>query len=278
MRKLGGALLAATVLFLVVSCGGDDDDGGGGRRPDAVAPGATASLTFAGDEGLAGAATGSQVTCSFPAVDGLTIAVLASAADPAYSYRLTVAEDGVLVHVDTGAGPTFRSRTFTGPGVSDFDARRGARIDTELTEASPPAGAVGRVTRLQGTLGCGDQTPGSSTLTLTGETAIGRYDAATLDPVVVECYFASDEVTVIGVARTDAKEVLVMVSLGSTGIGVEEDLEAASSGRYSAPPGSAALTSDGAHADGDAVAPRDDGSPSTLHVEGTAHCGTPVRS
>jgi hypothetical protein len=114
-------------------------------------------------------------------------------------------------------------------------------------------------------------------LTVTGDTPAGRYQAARLDPVVVECYFASDQVTVIGVAHAGTTKVLLMVTLSSTGLGVQEDLAAPHPRNYTAQPGSATLSSDGGQADGNAVASSGT-PPPTLHVEGTAHCGTPIRS
>jgi hypothetical protein len=276
-RRRAGALTLVVALALVVSCGSD----GPGQRRAPDPPGATASLTFTGDPGLDGPATGSQITCSFPAVDGLTISVLAHAPDPAFSYRVAVSANRVLVHVDAGAGPSFRERTFTGAGVSDFDPDQGARIDAELTELAPTTGtdpgSIGRITRLRGSLGCGDQTPGSTTLTLTGDTPAGRDEAARLDPVVVECYFASDEVTVIGIAHAGTTKVLLMVSFGSTGLNVQEDLGSPAPRSYTAPAGSATLTSNGARADGDAVTATGT-LPRTLHITGTASCGTPIRS
>ena len=247
---------------------------------------ATASLSFAGDPGLAGRIGGAEVTCSFPDVDGLRISVLARAADSSVSYRITVAPDEVIVHADTGAGPTFRERNFRGTGVTGFDPGRGTRLDGQLTDAPPSPGvgpgSIGRITAVTGSIACGDQTPGSSTLTVTGQTPTGRYDASPLDPVVVECYFADDQVTAIGVARAGATKVLLMVSLGPDGLGVEEALGGEGQRYYASAPApasapAATLGREGGRAGGDVVE-RDSARPHTLHIEGTVRCGTPIRS
>jgi hypothetical protein len=243
---------------------------------------ASASLTFAGDRGLDGDLSAAEVTCRFPDVDGPRLSVFAAAADPTLTYRITVGAEKVSIHVDGGAGPTFRERNFEGTGVTAFDAGRGAQLDTTLSEAAPTAGVepgtLGTITALKGSIDCGDQTPGSSTITVTGDTPAGRYDASRLDPVVVECYFADEEVTVIGVAQAGDRKVLLMVSLSPTdGVHVEEALTSATPRYYSSAPGSATLSANGGHADGDAL-DEDATSPYRLHVEGDAVCGTPIRS
>ena len=224
------------------------------------------------------------MTCSFPDVDGLRISVFGRAPDSTFSYRITVAPEKVIVRADRGAGPTFRERNFQGAGVTGFDARRGADIEAELNDAAPSPGvapgSIGRVTAVRGSVACGDQTPGSSTLTVTGETPAGRYDAAPLDPVVVECYFADDQVTAIGVARAGTKKVLLMVSLGPDGLGLEEALGSQGQRYYAsapAPAPAATLGRDGGRADGDVVE-RSSRRPHELHIEGAVRCGTPIRS
>jgi len=226
------------------------------------------------------------VTCSFPDVTGLRISVFAQAADASLSYRMTVGPDEVIVHADAGAGPTFRERNFRGAGVTGFDARRSAHLDAELSDAEPSPGvgpgSIGRVTAVKGSIACGDQEPGSSTLTITGSTPAGRYDGSSLDPVVVECYFADDQVTAIGVARAGTTKVLLMVSFGPDGLGVEEALGPEGQRYYSSTPPAASagdirLGPDGASATGDVVE-RNSPNPHTLHIDGDVHCGTPIRS
>jgi hypothetical protein len=214
-------------------------------------------------------------------VDGLRISVFAKGSDSTFTYRISLAVDRVFIQVDSGAGPTFHERNFEGTGVSGFDARRGATVDSNLTEAAPTAhverGAIGTITAVTGSLGCGDQTPGSSTLTVTGDTPTGRYEASRLDPVIVECYFASDQVTVIGIARAGATKVLLMVSLGPDQLNVEEALGSAGQRYYAPGVAAATLTSNGGNAKADVVE-KDAAPPHMLHVEGGAVCGTPIRS
>jgi hypothetical protein len=163
----------------------DTVDGQSANASVPVGP-ATASLTFDGNIGLAGVATG-EVTCSFPGLDGLGISMFAAAPDATFSYRVTITPDEVSIHVDSGAGSTFSERNFRGPGVLGFDATTGAQVDAQLTEAEHTQGVepgqIGTITAVRGSIVCGDQTPGSSTITVTGESPQARYDASPLDPV-----------------------------------------------------------------------------------------------
>jgi len=241
----------------------------------------TVSFSFAGDAGVSGVATDASATCSFPDIDGLRISVFAHAADPRVSYRMSVAADTVFISVDTGEGRAFRERNFEGTGVSSFDAATGAHVDAHLTEAPPTAGidpgTLGRITAVKGSIDCGDQTPGSAHLEVTGATSAGRYEHARLDPVVVECYFASGQLSVIGIARAGDQRVLFLISLGPNGMINAEEAPRHAPPRYYASVGGAALTANGGTAAGEAVE-KNATPPHALRIEGDVTCGTPRRS
>jgi hypothetical protein len=240
-----------------------------------------ASLTLEGDPDLAGIATG-EVTCSFPGLDGLGISVFARAPGSTVSYRVTITADEVFIHVDANEGTTFRERNFRGPAAVGFDAAKGVQVDVHLTEAEPTLGIepgeIGTLTAVRGSILCGSQTPGSSTITVTGDGPLGRYNASPLNPVLVECYFADHQITVIGIADVSGAKALLMVSLGPDGLLNSEEVARGTAPRYYASVSSAAtLTSNGGHADGDVVE-RDAATAHILHIAGTATCGTPIRS
>jgi hypothetical protein len=139
-------------------------------------------------------------------------------------------------------------------------------------------GEIGTLTAVRGSIACGDQTPGSSTVTVTGDNPQGRYNASPLDPALVECYFADDQVTVIGIADVGRARTLLMVSLGPNGLlNVEEVAKEATPRYYASETSTATLTSTGGRLNGDVVE-RDTSAPHTLHIEGTVTCGTPIRS
>src|SRR5437764_7261553 len=152
----------------MVACTSDSKPAASGSSASssaAPAPG-TATLTLDLPEGAVPIAT-PQVNCFFPTVDGLQIAVLAFSPDNAQSYRIGVAPDGVVVRHGIGSGSDFTEDVFRGSGVTQFDAMNGAAIDTQLSQDSHPGG----MGSLKGSIDCGDETPGSSTITVTGDSA-----------------------------------------------------------------------------------------------------------
>src|SRR3954451_15893704 len=225
-------------------------------------------LTLAGDAALAGPLVHPEVPCSFPDVDGLRITVLDTRPDSPFVV-VNIGPTSVKVTVNARESES----SFTGSGVSAFDATKGATVDASLT------GTSSALTSITGSVECGGQTPGSSTMTVTGDAAAGHLDHAALDPVLVECYFSAGQVIVLGIADTGAGKAHLVIAITAQGLGVEEELQPSGQRRYVAAPGAASdaavITATGATANGDVV---DDSvaPPHTLHIEGTATCGTPV--
>jgi hypothetical protein len=83
---------------------------------------------------------------------------------------------------------------------------------------------------------------------------------------------------VIGTTDAGGARALLMVSLGPEGrISVEEVAGDLSPRFYASETSTATLTSNGGRAKGDVVE-RDTAAPYALHIQGTANCGTPIRS
>jgi hypothetical protein len=245
-------------------------------RPASEPP--TASIELTGDAGLSGAAGNPSVRCNFPDLEGLSIAVLAEAPDASTLIRVRLLPEKVTVVLSSGSGADYHERSFEGTGVTTFDAAQGAAFDSELTETAAAAGAtpgdLGALTSIEGTVACGDQTPGTSTVTITGDTAEGSLNAAVLDPVRVECTGSpdGDEVVVLGLVTVGSTRALVKIGLSSDGsIALDETL---ANGSHSfRAPGSWTSTSDGGEVRADVV--EQEATPArTLHVEGEVSCGS----
>src|SRR5438093_10737785 len=100
--------IAVATLGLVGACSGDSGGGPGSSTSSTTAglgdattvtepvAAGTATLTLAGDAGLDGGLSNPTVTCSFPELEGLRIAVLATNADGNLTYRVSISADGVL--------------------------------------------------------------------------------------------------------------------------------------------------------------------------------------
>ncbi len=240
---------------------------------------ATQSLTLTGPTGAAGAISNAAILCNLPSTDGLQISVLGQPTDPSLSVYIFVEPGKLTVRFDSGAGATYVERDFTGTGVSDFNAATGAQIDSQLTEV-PTTGAhgtLGLLTSISGSIDCGNQMPGSSTLTLSGPTPKGALGGG-LDPVNVECVTNQygPSVSILGLAQVGSAPTLLVVYVrpGSFSVSASGDAFFTSGSAVVA-----TLTATGAHVDGDAVEQLAAGSkvkPHTIHVSGDATCGTTV--
>jgi hypothetical protein len=244
-----------------------------------VAPGTPiGNLTLAGDPALSGPASVS-IRCDFPELDGQTITVLGTAADGTTQLIVDIGSAKLRLRLYAGTGTDYHERVFEGPGVLAFDGSTGAKIDSTLTEVTPTRsntpGQIGAATALQGTFDCNGQTPGSTTITLTGDTAEGRLDGVSIERALVECNTDSlgNEAIVLGVITVGPDKLLVSVELRVDGVGVSETLPSGALHKYRAPLGTATISTTDAHVSADVVE-QDATPPHTLHVEGDAKCGS----
>jgi hypothetical protein len=228
-----------------------------------------------------GAASNVSIRCGFPSLKGISIAVLGKAYDATTDVRLSVRVDTVSVQLSSGSGADYHERAFVGTGVSGFDAAKGAQLDSPLSETPATTGTtpggVPAITSIKGSIDCHDQKPGTSTLTMTGDTPEGRLDAATLDSARVECNTdaVGNEVSVVGLVTIGSAKVFLSIGLRVDGLGVTEVLDSGTVHQYQAPAGSAVPTPTGGHANGDAVE-QNATPPHTIHVEGDVTCGSPT--
>jgi hypothetical protein len=244
--------------------------------PGPVEP--SAKIELDGPVGLAGPASEQGVRCNFPDLDGVGIAVLAVPPDGTSLARIALRPGRVKVIVGTGDGPDYHERAFEGAGVTSIDPARHAVVDSTLTETAATTGStkgsIGVLTSIKGSVECGDQTPGTSTVSLTGTTREGTLVSAVLDPVRVECDPTADgdELAASGLVQIGATKALVSIGLTSDGaVTVDEALPSGSHRYVSA--GTATVTSTGAHVRADVVEQNAPPPAHRLHVEGDFTCG-----
>lgn len=285
MRNPKGAVVAAVLVglnfvLLGLGCSTTETTRRRTRPTTSATPTAssTARISLTGDVGLTGVATDPSVRCNFPDLEGLGIAVLAQPPDSALLARIRLAPSTVKVVVSSGSGADYHERAFEGTGVTSFDAAKGAVVDSTLTEtaarAGSTSGSLGAITGIEGSVECGDQTAGTSTVTITGDTAEGALAGAVLDPVRVECAESpdGDEVIALGLMQVGSVKALVKLGLTSDGaVTVDETLPSVSH-RFMAS-GSSTITSTGARVRADVVEQEVATPAPTLHVEGDLSCG-----
>ena len=242
---------------------------------------ATESLSVVGPASATGAVTNAAIRCNFPAPDGTSyINVIGRPVDPNLSVYINVSPDLVTVRFDSGSGSTYVERDFTGTGVTNFDAAKGAQVDSKLTEVSPiPAHSpLGVLTSISGTIDCGNQLPGTSALTLSGATAKGAL-AGGVSPVNVECVNNTQNtyVSVIGAVQVASTGTLAVISIspGTASVSLSSD------GFFrNTATAVATLTPTGAHVDADLVEqnPAAGTKAHTIHMTGDVVCGTTIGS
>jgi len=239
---------------------------------------ATATLTLAGDTSIAGSVADPIVNCSFPTLDGTRITASGQPQDPASTVSLSIAPKVVTVTVQSGSGPGFHEREFTGSGVTAFDAAKGATVDAQLHETTPTGvtpGTIGALTRVNGMVDCGTQKPGASTVAVRGKTGVGTLSGP-LESVRVACFASGDDnyVVVRGIGKVGTKRAEVFVNGQPARFIVGVKLAGAKPRSYASDPYSTSLPTDlGLHVKGDAVEGDGLATGNTLHVEGDATCG-----
>lgn len=242
---------------------------------------ATESLGVVGPAGATGAVTNAAIRCNFPSPDGTTyITVIGQPVDPNLSVYVSVSAGLVTVRFDSGSGSTYVERDFQGTGVTNFDAGKGAQVDTQLTETptTDAHGTLGVLTSLKGSIDCGNQTAGSSTLALSGPTTKGALSGG-LSPVNVECVNSTQAkyVSIIGIAQVASMGTLTVISIspGTASISLSSD------GFFrNTATAVATLTPTGAHVDADLLEqnPPAGTKARTIHMTGDAVCGATIGS
>jgi hypothetical protein len=222
MGSLRAGVVGAAVALIAVACGSTSSSStptpssstAPTPTPTPAAPSGppTAQVMLTGDTSIAGAMTINTVECSFPSVAGEEIFVTGTpGATPTISIHLTLIAGGVAVVADTGSGTSFHARTFSGSGVSAFDAATGAQLSGPLTETTPSGDnttGVGKITSITGTIGCGGQTPGSTTMVMTGTLAEGPISGGITDARVV-C--TSGGVETLGIIQVSGSPVYTAI-------------------------------------------------------------------
>jgi hypothetical protein len=243
---------------------------------------ATSQFALTGTAGLTGPVTAQTITCGRPSLQGPEIFFLGQAGTTGPAIVLFIRAGYVEARVATGSGATLRERDFTGTGVTSFDAVTGTQLDTSLTESLPPSnpGTLGALTRISGTIDCGNQQQGSANIVVSGLTPQGQLTGA-LTSVQVTCTFVGsiEYAGVVGLGMAGTTPVLIFVT-GSTGTSTVTVENGSSSSSYesNAPAfttfvaGAATMTGDLPEQLAAGATP----SPYTVHVMGDAWCGSTV--
>src|SRR5579884_844557 len=270
----------ACALLALAACGSSGGSPSSTATPAATAAAtgpATAQLTESGSTpALTGAVHATGVLCSLPQVQGTVIRVQAtSPGDASVAVVLVVTASSVVVTESMGAGQQFKSRQFTGSGVSGYNDTVGVQIESPLTEtsaANSSPGTLGTITSIKGSISCGAFAPGSSTVAVTGTSVAGAV-GGTPDTVRVTCNQSAangSSVTITGHVQIGSGTGLFSVSARNGTLAIVISAASGSDFYTVTGQGVATLTSGGAHVEGTAV---ESGTGRSVHASGDATCG-----
>ncbi|MEA2645936.1 MAG: hypothetical protein QOE92_1019 [Chloroflexota bacterium] len=270
----------ATVALLLLSGCGSSAAPAASASPQPAAPSGppTAQVTAVGGAGLGGTIKILEVDCAEPRPEGQVI-VLGGQTEgqgpDGVFLNFTLLSGSVTVQATQGSGQVYSQRLFQGTGVTGFDAARGAQVDSTFTETAVAGllpGSIGGLTSLKATVDCAGQQPGSSTVTITGDTPEGAAGGS-LSPVHVQCTSDKDgnQILVRGLTKFGSTPALVILTTHGAGVATI----GANRRFYQGADGSAKVTATGAHFDGDLAL---QSGTAKLHVSGDATCGSSTKT
>jgi len=238
---------------------------------------ATAQFALTGTAGLTGGVTVTTISCDQPSLAGPQIEALGTAPDSS-GFVLFVTASHIDARLGTGAAATLKLRTFEGTGVTAFNAATGVSIDSDLTETTAPGAAIGTLgamRHLTGALDCGNQQPGTASVTISGTSKFGPMSGP-LTQAKVTCTVSGSATYVTAQALTTAgtTPALVFVNAGPTMLQLVIETGTATD-IYQAPGATAStITSTGASFSTDLTENVKTGTPLVLHVAGSDTCGS----
>jgi hypothetical protein len=246
-----------------------------------VAPSVAASLPPASGQfsfggGFNGAEQVGQIECNNPTLAGPIISIFGQSADASFSTLVTVESDKIFVRLDAGQSTTYTDREFTGPGVTNFEAAKGGQVDSRLTESASltKPGSLRSVVSIKGSMDCGNQVTGSSTLVISGTVTEGALSGP-IDPVRVECAPNAQPPTVhiSGLMKIGATPVLVILQGSTTvfSLFTPPTLTTKQHSFLTNAPTITTLTPTGAHLSGTAP---ETGTSNQVQISGDVVCGT----
>jgi hypothetical protein len=249
----------------------------------------TAQMTVTGDATAATLTANISIECDFPSFDGPEIVLFGTGATTGQALRVVLSSTSVSVRYAGGAGKTYVERDFTGTGVTTFDAAKGATFDSPLQTApvSTATADLGALASIKGSVDCGNQTSGTSTVTVTGSTADGQLNGTMPNPVRVECDTSAkygNSVQIIGIADVGGTPTQFVIDGTTSQLSVAQYPKGASTSLFYvgkiADGATVTLSPNGVHLSGVATqesAPAGT-TAATVTVSGDATCGSTVVS
>jgi hypothetical protein len=272
--------------FALAACGGSGAATSSSTAPTptpTVAPSPTpvppagGQFTNAGTVQLASPVPAAGVACSFPTLQGPEITIRISATNGSAGGFIDLTSSEVFVRIGAGSGAAYTQRNFSGSGVTNFDAATGAQFNAQLTDVSPAGqkkGTLGTITSISGSVSCGDKTPGSGTITITG-TSTGGAISGPITSMLVNCQGGASFAIINGL--TTVGSAPATLEIGGTPGGYFGSFQTASASYFYSSAASGLYTPGNGHVIwNNAVMTQTGagGAGHTITINGNATCGT----
>jgi hypothetical protein len=272
--------------FALAACGGSGAATSSSTAPTptpTVAPSPTpvppagGQFTNAGTVQLASPVPAAGVACSFPTLQGPEITIRISATNGSAGGFIDLTSSEVFVRIGAGSGAAYTQRNFSGSGVTNFDAATGAQFNAQLTDVSPAGqkkGTLGTITSISGSVSCGDKTPGSGTITITG-TSTGGAISGPITSMLVNCQGGASFAIINGL--TTVGSAPATLEIGGTPGGYFGSFQTASASYFYSSAASGIYTPGNGHVIwNNAVMTQTGagGAGHTITINGNATCGT----
>ncbi len=219
-KRRGPAILALAALALSACGSSEPTTSSGGTKPSPSAtpvPAAGGQFTETGAVQLVTTVAPASVTCSFPSLNGPEILLQVATVDKTMGGFITLTSSEVFLRVGAGSGSTYTQRNFSGPGVTNFDAAKGAQFNAQLADTTPAGqsrGTIGAISSISGSVSCGTKTPGSGTITINGTSSGGAISGA-LTSMLVNCPAGAAFALINGLTQVGSMPVAVEIGGGS---------------------------------------------------------------
>jgi hypothetical protein len=225
------------------------------------------------------------IDCNNPTFSGFDILFFAQSPDGKAVVLITLMPGSIAVSERAGAGAAYTDREFTGTGVLTLDPARGATFDADLTIVPTPnsnPGTLGTISHVTGSVDCGNQAPGTSTVVASGASADGSISGP-FTRVRVTCndsaqYGESVNVTgILGEAIPPLFTILNLTANGKATIYSNTEIQPKQHSYAIDPAGTLTISATGAHLDGDFIEVLAAGvttAPHVVHLVGDVTCGT----
>ena len=213
-------VLAAAALTLTACGGAGPASSAASPTPTPTPtpqPPAGGHFTDSGAVQLVATVAPTAVTCSFPSLNGPEITLQVATADGSMGGYITLTSSEVFVRIGAGSGATYTQRNFAGPGVTNFDATKGAQFNAQLADTTPAGqrkGTIGSITAISGSVSCGDKTPGGGTITINGSSTAGAINGP-VTSMLVSCPAGATFALINGLTNVGASPASVEIGGGS---------------------------------------------------------------